>query len=129
MQATTLYAGDSLSVHAYRCTAGPADKPFVEAHRAHSLSYVRRSGAGLVRGTELVELQIRPPRRRSVLAHADELLRRKRQRTHRLPVEREARSRRGAITGVAGSPTPVGFSFDGMITVSMRGISFMRSTV
>ena len=34
----------------------------------------------------------------------------------------------GAITGVAGSPTPVGFSFEATITVSMRGIWFMRTT-
>jgi AraC family transcriptional regulator len=46
MQATTLYAGDAFSVYAYRCTAGPADKPFVEVHRAHSLSYVRRGSFG-----------------------------------------------------------------------------------
>lgn len=46
MQATTLYAGEALSVYAFRCTAGPADKPFVEVHRAHSLSYVRRGSFG-----------------------------------------------------------------------------------
>jgi AraC family transcriptional regulator len=46
MQATTLCAGEALSVHAYRCTAGPADKPFVEVHRAHSLSYVRGGSFG-----------------------------------------------------------------------------------
>jgi AraC family transcriptional regulator len=46
MQATTLYTGGAFSVYAYRCTAGPADKPFVEVHRAHSLSYVRRGSFG-----------------------------------------------------------------------------------
>ena len=46
MHATTLYAGESFSIHAYRCTAGPQDKPFVEVHRAHSLSYVRRGSFG-----------------------------------------------------------------------------------
>jgi len=34
----------------------------------------------------------------------------------------------GAITGVAGSPTPDGFSFDETMKVSIRGISLMRST-
>ena len=46
MQVTTLYAGKALSVYAYRCSAGPADKPFVEVHRTHSLSYVRRGSFG-----------------------------------------------------------------------------------
>jgi hypothetical protein len=34
----------------------------------------------------------------------------------------------GAITGVAGSPTPVGFSDEGTMCVSTRGISLIRST-
>src|SRR5919198_1195530 len=46
MQATTLYEGEALSVYAYRCSAGPADRPFVEMHRRHSLSYVRRGSFG-----------------------------------------------------------------------------------
>ena len=35
-----------MSVYDYRCDAGPADKPFVEVHRLHSLSYVRRGSFG-----------------------------------------------------------------------------------
>ncbi|HJV10671.1 MAG TPA: AraC family transcriptional regulator [Burkholderiales bacterium] len=46
MQATRLYAGDALSVHLYRCSAGPADRPFAEVHARHSLSYVRRGSFG-----------------------------------------------------------------------------------
>jgi AraC family transcriptional regulator len=46
MQATALFTSESLSVYAYRCTAGPADKPFTEVHRLHSLSYVRRGSFG-----------------------------------------------------------------------------------
>jgi len=48
MQATTLYAGESLSVHHYRCTAGPHDKPFVEVHPRHSISYVCAGSFGCV---------------------------------------------------------------------------------
>ena len=48
MQATTLYAGESLSVHHYRCTAGPHDKPFVELHPCHSISYVCAGSFGCV---------------------------------------------------------------------------------
>src|SRR5690349_9729257 len=46
MQATTIYEGEALSVYAYRCSAGPADRPYVEVHRRHSLSYVRRGSFG-----------------------------------------------------------------------------------
>jgi AraC family transcriptional regulator len=46
MQATTLFAGGSLSVYRYRCRRGPADRPFTEVHRSHSLSYVRRGSFG-----------------------------------------------------------------------------------
>ncbi|HYL23059.1 MAG TPA: AraC family transcriptional regulator [Burkholderiales bacterium] len=46
MQATTLYEGASLSVYSYRCSAGPADRPFAEMHLRHSLSYVRRGSFG-----------------------------------------------------------------------------------
>jgi hypothetical protein len=33
----------------------------------------------------------------------------------------------GAMTGVAGSPTPVGFSFERAMYTPIRGISFMRN--
>ena len=48
MQATTLYAGESLTVCRYRCTAGPHDKPYAEVHRCHSVSYVRSGSFGCV---------------------------------------------------------------------------------
>ena len=43
-------------------------------------------------------------------------------------ITRIAFARAGAITGVAGSPTPVGFSVDGTMKTSICGIWFMRST-
>ena len=46
MQATTLFEGAALSVYGFRCSAGPADRPFAEVHRRHSLSYVRRGSFG-----------------------------------------------------------------------------------
>jgi AraC family transcriptional regulator len=46
MQAATLFEGESVSVYRYRCTRGPADRPFTELHRRHSLSYVRRGSFG-----------------------------------------------------------------------------------
>ena len=46
MQATTLFEGAALSVYSYRCSAGPADRPFAELHARHSLSYVRRGSFG-----------------------------------------------------------------------------------
>jgi AraC-like DNA-binding protein len=47
MTATTLLEGKSLSVSDFRCDAGPGDKPFAEAHRCHSISYVRKGSFGL----------------------------------------------------------------------------------
>lgn len=46
MQATTLFDGESLSVYRFRCDAGPAARPYVEVHRRHSLSFVRRGSFG-----------------------------------------------------------------------------------
>src|SRR5687768_14138470 len=46
MATTTLLRTDTLAVYSYRCSAGPGDVPFVELHRDHSLSYVRRGGFG-----------------------------------------------------------------------------------
>ena len=40
--ATLLLRGGSISVFDYRCSAGPADKPFVELHDGFSVSYVRK---------------------------------------------------------------------------------------
>ena len=47
MTATTLLDGKSISVSDFRCDAGPGDKPFAEAHRCHSISYVRKGSFGL----------------------------------------------------------------------------------
>jgi AraC-like DNA-binding protein len=44
---TTLLQRKSISVSDFRCTAGPGDKPFAEAHRCHSISYVRKGSFGL----------------------------------------------------------------------------------
>jgi len=46
MHATTAYASEALSVYTYRCSAGPADRPFTEVHARYSLSYVRRGSFG-----------------------------------------------------------------------------------
>src|SRR2546429_1909779 len=47
MTATTLLERKSISVSDFRCTSGPGDKPFAEAHRCHSISYVRKGSFGL----------------------------------------------------------------------------------
>src|SRR3954466_8873742 len=47
MTATTLLDGKSISVSDFRCDAGPGDRPFAEAHRGHSISYVRKGSFGL----------------------------------------------------------------------------------
>ncbi|MCX7307974.1 MAG: AraC family transcriptional regulator [Afipia sp.] len=46
MTRKTLLQNQSLSVIDFRCSAGPDDKPFVEQHRCHSLSYVRKGSFG-----------------------------------------------------------------------------------
>ncbi|WP_291862569.1 AraC family transcriptional regulator [Bradyrhizobium sp.] len=46
MTATPLLQSDSISVFDFRCTAGPADTPFVEQHSGHSVSYVRKGSFG-----------------------------------------------------------------------------------
>jgi AraC-like DNA-binding protein len=43
---TTLLQGDAFSAVDYRCTAGPADRPFAESHRGYSLAYVRKGSFG-----------------------------------------------------------------------------------
>jgi AraC-like DNA-binding protein len=37
----------TISVSDFRCSAGPGDKPFAEAHHCHSISYVRKGSFGL----------------------------------------------------------------------------------
>jgi len=56
MHATTLFEGDALSVYYYRCTSGPADKPFTEVHPRHSISYVRSGSFGYHTQGKLHEL-------------------------------------------------------------------------
>ena len=46
MATHTLLRTDTLTVYDYRCSAGPGDVPYVELHRNHSLSYVRRGSFG-----------------------------------------------------------------------------------
>src|SRR4051812_19797393 len=46
MAATTLVERQSITVVDYRCTARPGDRPYVESHRAYSVSYVRKGSFG-----------------------------------------------------------------------------------
>lgn len=46
MHVTPLHQGRSMTVADYRCTAAPGDRPYTEAHRDHSVSYVRRGSFG-----------------------------------------------------------------------------------
>jgi AraC family transcriptional regulator len=56
MSATVLHESASLSVIDYRCRMGPHDRPFVEQHTRHSLSYVRRGSFGCRSRGRLQEL-------------------------------------------------------------------------
>jgi AraC family transcriptional regulator len=56
MTATTLLLTGPVSVIDYRCSAGPADKPYVEVHRSYSISYVRRGTFGCRARGESFEL-------------------------------------------------------------------------
>jgi AraC-like DNA-binding protein len=46
MSSTILLRRPSITVSDFRCTAVPGDKPFVELHRCHSISYVRKGSFG-----------------------------------------------------------------------------------
>ena len=46
MNVTTLLQRQSISVSDFRCSAGPGDTPFVERHRCHSISFVRKGSFG-----------------------------------------------------------------------------------
>jgi AraC family transcriptional regulator len=48
MAATVLHRSPSVSVVEYRCTMGPHERPFVEQHTQHSLSFVRRGSFGCI---------------------------------------------------------------------------------
>jgi AraC-like DNA-binding protein len=56
MPATSLIKSEAVSVFDYRCTAGPADKPFVELHGGYTLAYVRRGSFGYHSRGESFEL-------------------------------------------------------------------------
>jgi hypothetical protein len=46
MTSTTLLQHQSILVSDFRCNAAPGDAPFVEHHRCHSISYVRKGSFG-----------------------------------------------------------------------------------
>jgi hypothetical protein len=46
MAATTILRRESISVIDFRCSAGPADEPFVEVHDGFCVSYVRKGSFG-----------------------------------------------------------------------------------
>src|SRR5580698_10451453 len=46
MSSTTLLKRPSITVSDFRCSAVPGDKPFVEQHRCHSISFVRKGSFG-----------------------------------------------------------------------------------
>jgi AraC-like DNA-binding protein len=56
MTATTLLQSYAISVHDYRCSAGPDSKPFVEQHRCHSIAYVRKGSFGCTKRGQSFEL-------------------------------------------------------------------------
>jgi AraC-like DNA-binding protein len=46
MSSTTLLQRPTLTVSDFRCSAVPGEKPFVEQHRCHSISFVRKGSFG-----------------------------------------------------------------------------------
>ena len=46
MSSTVLFQRPSMTVSEFRCSAVPGDKPFVEQHRCHSISFVRKGSFG-----------------------------------------------------------------------------------
>lgn len=46
MKATTLVRGETVSVVDFVCSAGPADKPYVEMHDSYRVAYVRKGSFG-----------------------------------------------------------------------------------
>jgi AraC-like DNA-binding protein len=66
MTSTTLLARPSITITDFRCSAAPGDRPFVERHGCHSISYVRKGSFGyhsrgrshdLVAGSVLIGLR------------------------------------------------------------------------
>lgn len=56
MAATVIFQSELLSVVDYRCTIAPGTAPFVEAHDAYSVSYVRKGSFGYRLGGRAFEL-------------------------------------------------------------------------
>jgi AraC-like DNA-binding protein len=56
MASTTLLARPSITVSDFRCTATVGEAPFVEQHRCHSISYVRKGSFGYRSGGRFFEL-------------------------------------------------------------------------
>ncbi len=56
MATSTILKGGAIAVSDYRCSAGPADTPFVEQHDGFSLSYVRQGSFGYRTRGECFEL-------------------------------------------------------------------------
>jgi len=56
MMSTTLLHDGPIAAVDYRCSAGPADTPFLEAHEAYSISYVRKGSFGYCSRGEAFEL-------------------------------------------------------------------------
>ena len=56
MAASTILTSRSIAVSDYRCSAGPADAPFVELHPGFSVSYVRKGSFGYRTRGESFEL-------------------------------------------------------------------------
>jgi AraC-like DNA-binding protein len=74
MSSTTLLQRPSMRVSDFRCTAVPGEKPFVEQHRCHSISFVRKGSFGYHsrgRAHELVvgSLLVGAPGREFVCTH------------------------------------------------------------
>src|ERR1700752_481023 len=46
MGSTPLINRPTITVTEFRCTAEPAEKPFTEQHRCHSISFVRKGSFG-----------------------------------------------------------------------------------
>jgi AraC-like DNA-binding protein len=56
MMKTTLLQDGPIAAVDYRCSAGPADAPFLEAHETYSISYVRKGSFGYRSRGETFEL-------------------------------------------------------------------------
>jgi AraC-like DNA-binding protein len=58
MTSNTLLQRPSVTVSDFRCSAVPGEKPFVEQHRCHSISYVRKGSFGYVSRGQSHELVV-----------------------------------------------------------------------